>query len=207
MSSMYDQDYYENGVITKKSCYENYRWIPELTIPMTMAIIDYVGIKPNETVLDFGCAKGFAVKALRWLRRISFGVDVSEYALENIDPEVKPFCQPCFPHDSLPIRFDHIIAKDVFEHIPEDKLAKILGCELQGSSLFAVIPLGENGSFRAPSNNDDITHINCMPEEWWYRFFKRCGWTVVKFTHQVNGIKNKYYEKYPTSHGFYSIIR
>lgn len=199
----YDQDYYENGILTGKSCFENYRWIPELTIPMAMVIIDYLGIKRRETVLDFGCAKGFLVKAFRWLGRQSFGVDVSEYALANVDPEVSFCCKPHLGYSVFPSQFDCIIAKDVFEHIPEDDLAKILQEKLPGRSLFVVLPLGDEGHFRAPSNDDDITHINCMPEEWWSIFFHRCGWDVKQFTHRINGVKDKYYEKYPKSHGFY----
>lgn len=70
---MYDREYFEYGVETGKSNYQNYRWIPELTIPMAMTIIDLLGIKPNESVLDYGCAKGYLVKALRMLHRNAWG--------------------------------------------------------------------------------------------------------------------------------------
>jgi hypothetical protein len=35
----FTKDYYENGRACGLSCYENYRWLPELTIPMCERLI------------------------------------------------------------------------------------------------------------------------------------------------------------------------
>ena len=59
----YDEDYYENGVQLGISGYANYRWMPSLTIPMAERMIEYLAIKETDKILDFGCAKGFLVKA------------------------------------------------------------------------------------------------------------------------------------------------
>ncbi len=47
----YDRDYYERGLASGKSNYDNYRWIPELTFPMAMTIIDVLGIRRGDRVL------------------------------------------------------------------------------------------------------------------------------------------------------------
>ena len=73
--SVYNESYFERGLESGLSLYQNYRWIPELTIPMAMTIIDFLGIKRHQTILDFGCAKGFLVKAFRLLYRSAYGVD------------------------------------------------------------------------------------------------------------------------------------
>ena len=73
----YDKDYFENGLGSTKSCYENYRWIPELTIPMANKLINYLEINNNYKLLDFGCSKGYLVKALRLLDYDCYGVDIS----------------------------------------------------------------------------------------------------------------------------------
>jgi len=206
-TEIYDADYYERGPITGKSCYENYRWIPELTIPMAMTIIDHLKIQRHANILDFGCAKGYLVKAFRLLYRQAFGIDISQYALENADPQIADFCKPHGGYSIFPPRFDYTIAKDVFEHIYADDLSVILEKKLPGQVLFAVIPLGEDGKFRAPANNKDATHVTCMPEEWWTRFFSRCGWAQEGFDFRIPGIKDNYFPDYPTAHGFFILIK
>jgi len=202
----YDQDYYERGLETGKSCYQNYRWIPELTIPMAMAIIDYLDIKPNQKILDYGCAKGFLVKAFRWLRREAWGVDVSEYALSNCDSEVQEYCLSPADYDYFgPDLVDVVIAKDVFEHISLTVLSDIVS--ERDCLIFAVIPLGDNGTYRAPANNMDPTHITCMDEDEWKAFFNHHNLIVEQFTFKVDGIKDSYYDQYPTAHGFFTLRR
>ena len=44
-----------------------------------------------QTVLDVGCACGHLVKALRNLGIEAYGVDVSEYALENADESISNY--------------------------------------------------------------------------------------------------------------------
>ena len=202
---MYDYDYFERGLETGKSCYQNYRWIPELTIPMAMTIIDYLGVANWHKVLDFGCAKGYLVKALRWLNREAWGIDKSIYALNNCDPEVSSFC---WSKEDLeyfgPDKFDFCIAKDVFEHVELSDLSTFLKSGI-ADVYFAVIPLGNNGEFVAPANNLDITHVNCMTEKDWLQFFKDNGLKCEAFTFKIDGIKDSYYEQYPTGHGFFTL--
>lgn len=198
---MYGKEYFECGVETGKSNYQNYRWIPELTIPMAMTIIDLLEIKPNESVLDYGCAKGYLVKALRMLHRNAWGVDISDYALSKAEEDTKPYL---FKPDEIlnnKLSFKFCISKDVFEHIQEEKLKDILKT-LNVEVLFAIIPLGENGQYVAPANNMDKTHIICQSKNWWINFFNSCGWNNIYTSMEVLGIKDSYYQLYPESHLF-----
>jgi len=211
-SSIYDAAYYECGIESGLSLYQNYRWVPELTIPMVMTIIDFLGIKRGQTVLDFGCAKGYAVKALRLLGRSGFGVDVSEYAIKCVDSDVKRFCLhkkgPTYNDRKLgfPRSFDFCIAKDVFEHLSVFELSEEL-YTVPTDRIFAVIPLGEEGRFRAPANDLDVTHKICEPENYWADFFTDQGWLVMDVRLQIQGIKDHYYDNFPTAHGFFTIER
>jgi len=199
--TIYDADYYERGIESGKSCYQSYRWIPELTIPMAMTIIDYLGIKKGQRVLDFGCAKGFLVKALRLLYRDAYGIDSSEYAIINCDPTVDDYCylSSWFPKD---LEFDFCIAKDVFEHVPEDDLPAVLD-SINAKKMFAVIPLGDGSGFYAPANNMDVTHVTCATSEWWVKAFEENGWEIETVSMHVPGIKDSYYQLYPDAHGFF----
>ena len=112
----YDEDYFERGVELGISGYSNYRWIPELTIPMCARIVEYLTISDEDIILDYGCAKGYLVKAFRLLHKRCFGYDASEYALSQVDADTKQYIS-----DDLKIlgNFDIVIAKDVLEHIDE----------------------------------------------------------------------------------------
>ena len=205
---VFDKNYFEFGIESGKSCYQNYRWIPELTIPMAMTMIDYLKIEPHHRILDFGCAKGYLVKAFKWLNRSCIGMDVSDYAIGNSDPEIIDYCYKITESASLVAdtweQFDFCIAKDVFEHVNLSSLKNFLQSRI-AKKYFAVIPLGEDGKFNAPANNMDITHINCMNSFKWGNFFTDIGLKIDNFTFRVDGIKDSYYEKYPKSHGFFTL--
>ena len=117
MKNLYDENYYERGIETGVSCYSNYRWIPELTIPMAARLIEYLGIAEHQKILDFGCAKGYLVKAFRLLHREAYGYDKSEYAINCVPEEIKDYIR-----NQVDGGYDWIISKDVFEHIPYQEL-------------------------------------------------------------------------------------
>jgi hypothetical protein len=191
---MYDADYYERGIETGKSNYQNYRWIPELTIPMAMTIIDILNIKRGDTVLDYGCAKGYLVKALRLLHRDAWGFDISRYAYDNADLSTKSYLiyseGPYFPYSNN-ISYKYGICKDVLEHIPLEDLKKLL-VDLRVEKLFTVVPLGNEGEYFAQANNMDNTHVICEPTEWWLNLFEECGWILSFASGKLNGIKDSY---------------
>src|SRR3990167_6909976 len=61
------------------------RWIP-----VAQNMVEHFGLKSGDRVLDIGCAKGFLVKDLLKVcpGLEVFGLDISEYALKNCEPEV-----------------------------------------------------------------------------------------------------------------------
>ncbi len=195
--SMYNEDYYERGIQTGVSCYENYRWMPEMTMAMAMVMIDYLDIPRGASVLDFGCAKGYLVKALRLLGRDAWGVDTSAYAINNSNG----YCGPKMTGD-----FEYIIAKDVLEHLDISTLSDFLKT-VKPNKIFAIIPLGDENGYTAPANDLDVTHRICRPTLWWCDFFEQNGWDVIKFTYRIDGIKDHYYERYPKAHGFFTLER
>ena len=61
--------------------------------PFAEKLIDHYGLITGDKVLDIGCAKGFLVhdfrQAVPGLEAV--GLDISEYAVANAMPDVKPF--------------------------------------------------------------------------------------------------------------------
>ena len=73
-------------------------------------------IRPS-TVLDVGCAMGFLVEALRQRGVDAFGVDVSEYAIQNVHPDIQPYCWVASVTDPPPRTYDLIVCIEVLEHL------------------------------------------------------------------------------------------
>tara|TARA_R100000750_G_scaffold62354_1_gene55854 strand:+ start:1557 stop:2195 length:639 start_codon:yes stop_codon:yes gene_type:complete len=208
MTEKYDKDYFENGLVMGISCYLNYRWLPELTIKMAHNIIKYLNIDNKETVLDYGCAKGYLVKALRILDIETYGTDISSYAIKNVDPEVRDFCH--LMRDTIPIKFpeyfDWTITKDVLEHLTEKELNIFLLCSSHiTKKCFHIIPLGNTTGFIIPDYNFDKTHVLAKPIEWWKKKFEKYGWEVLSFEYSVRGIKDNWTQKYPKGNGFFTL--
>jgi SAM-dependent methyltransferase len=199
LARLYDEAYYERGVETGKSCYSCYRWLPEVSIPMGMIFIDTLGIRQRQRVLDFGCAKGFSVKALRMLRRDAYGIDVSPYAIEQADRDVAPYCHLVDDFDaySLTQRFDHVIAKDVMEHVPYEAFDDtIRSIARMTESFMMIVPLGRDGRFVIEAYERDVTHIIREDAQWWLSALEK-HFVDVSWQHHVDGLKDNWFRVNP----------
>ena len=170
MQSPYTEDYFLRGKASGLSLYEDYRWLPDLTLPMVRRIIDHLGIQKEDRILDFGCSRGYVVKAFRHLGYAAHGIDISDWAITNCDPDVKDFVSLARePRED----YDWIIAKDVLEHI-EPNLAMVTPerpfttgetinklCAHARKGIFIVVPLSESDWTRyvVPEYEKDVTHV------------------------------------------------
>jgi D-inositol-3-phosphate glycosyltransferase len=119
------------------------------------------------TVLDAGCAIGFLVEALRGGGVEAWGIDISEYAIEQVPETIRPFCWAGSVTDELERDYDLIVCIEVLEHLPPH-LAPIAVANFCGHTnevLFSASPDG----FRDP------THLNVQPTDYWVELFGRHG--------------------------------
>lgn len=206
---IYNEDYFERGEKLCKSCYTNYKWLPDLTIPMAQNIIAELKLNETDKVLDYGCAKGYLVKALRHFNIKAFGCDISRYAFENRDAEIERFCMLITDEqNSIPFMFDFdwLITKDVLEHLTEKELAVFLK-QIKGrfKHCFHIIPLGDElTGFAVPEYDKDITHKLARSYTWWIKQFVDNGWKIKTFSFTCSGIKEKWTTKYPNGNGFFT---
>lgn len=119
------------------------------------------------TVLDAGCAIGFLVEALRGRGVEAWGIDISEYAIEQVPETIRPFCWAGSVTDELERDYDLVVCIEVLEHLPPH-LAPIAVANFCGHTngvLFSASPDG----FRDP------THLNVQPTDYWVELFGRHG--------------------------------
>lgn len=205
-NNLYNKTYFENGVEAGISGYQNYRWLPEQTILMCSAIAKHVNILKSDTILDYGCAKGFLVKGFTELGYNCSGVDISEYAIENSDVSIKEKLKllkaECINQEISAMKKDVIICKDVLEHVPYENINDLIKSFYACSSkLFVVVPLAENGRYIIPDYEKDLTHIIREKEQWWKKVFESAGYNV-NFTFKVSGIKDNW-SHYQKGNGFF----
>lgn len=195
MSEFFDKSYYESGPQTGKSLYQNYRWIPELTIPLAHHIVQSIGIFKDETVMDFGCAKGYLVYALRLLGIEAYGVDISDYAIRKSPKEVAEYLKKIEPCDDSFQYCDYLLCKDILEHVPYDQLDNQLEIlRTKCNTIFAIIPLGENGKYIIPAYELDKSHHIRESEKWWEDKFKKHGFFDISVTTDLGPFKAQWQE-------------
>lgn len=196
----FDKDYFEDGVRKRVSAYENYRWMPERTIREASSIINNIKF---ETVLDYGCAKGFMVYAMRLLGKEAHGVDVSEYAVTNCHPKVKDYLSVIESAEQLKGGWDLIIAKDVLEHISKDLIPSVLH-ELRRrcKTIFIAIPLGDGNRYRIREYEMDVTHVVREPEEWWLTTIVEAGFKIKYFDYEFGHLKENWTKPHPFGNAF-----
>jgi SAM-dependent methyltransferase len=175
MQTSYDKDYFERGIELGISNYENYHWLGKPTLDYCRAIIKFLHLKKGSTLLDFGCAKGYYVKAFRLLGIDAWGSDASEYAISNCDPDVQYWLEwtESWKVYAGEIKFDLIFCKDVLEHISNlDEYLVSLRSHCR--RVFIGVPLGDGARFLCERANQDKTHIHCRNGYWWSEKLNSC---------------------------------
>ncbi len=207
MSEYFDQDYYLAGTSTGKSCYDDYRWLEELTVPLVQSIKNYLSMPNGSTVLDFGCGRGYMVKAFRMIGMCAYGMDASKWAISNCDPEVKGYVS----NDFNSIIYDYVVSKDVLEHIPYQELIKTVKFLLAKTSqcMFAVVPLAcrDGGDYACPRDERDPSHKIRWDLATWIDFVREMdNGFIVNGSFFVPGVKQAA-QPWPRSCGFLTAKR
>ena len=194
--NQFTKEYYEDGVRNHISGYEDYRWMPTRSIPEALDIKHHFDFN---TCVDYGCAKGFLVHALRIIGCNAFGEDISEYAISHCHPGVKEYVS--LPNEN---KYDLLICKDVLEHVQATDIPGVLqNFKRKSSQFFFAVPLGDNDRFRIREYEVDITHVTKKDEEWWIDMFQSQGLKLIDFSYSFGSVKDKWMKVNPYGNGFF----
>ena len=156
---VFDAYYYQHGCGVP---YErNEQW---LTFFQGIADKIIADLKPK-SVLDAGCAKGFLVEGFRNRGIEAWGIDISEYAIQEVYEPIKPYCRVGSIIDPFPQKYDLIVTIEVLEHMPAEVGKKAIAnlCAYADQILFSSTPF----------DYKETTHYNVQLPEYWSREFAR----------------------------------
>ncbi len=142
---------------------------PWLRLFRTMAEYIDITIKPKK-VLDAGCAKGFLVESLRDRGIEAFGIDISEYAISEVRPDIRAYCRAGSLVTPLSERYDLITCIEVLEHMTEEEGKRAIAniCKSTNDVLFSS----------SPDDFDEPTHVNVRPRAYWAERFAEAGFSL-----------------------------
>jgi SAM-dependent methyltransferase len=183
LSQIFDKDYFENGIATKKSTYFDYSWA-RLGNYFQKTAKHIVGKFAPSSSLDVGCAKGFLVKALAELGVDAYGIDPSTYALDCVQADVSEKISLgtaqaiIYPENN----FDVVTCFDVLEHITEKDVPQALSEMLRVSKQWLIIRVVT----KELPDDIDSSHSTIHDKDWWAEKIKEVGGIVEPTDNWVN---------------------
>ena len=163
--------------------YGGFSYNPKFWQPVIPTIVENYKIGNSSHVLDVGCAKGFFLYDLK----LAFpginitGVDLSEYAIANSIPEIKPYLQ-VGNATKLPFEnnyFDFVISINTIHNLNREDCAVALQ-EIErvtkGNS-FITVDAYRNDEEQARMEAWNLTALTMMSVDEWKQFFLEVGYT------------------------------
>jgi SAM-dependent methyltransferase len=163
--------------------YGGFSYNPKFWQPVIPTIVENYKISNSSNVLDVGCAKGFFLYDLK----LAFpginitGVDISDYAVENSIPEIKPYLQ-VGNATKLPFGddcFDFVISINTIHNLNLQDCATALQ-EMErvtkGNS-FITVDAYRNDEEKARMQAWNLTALTMMSVDEWKQFFLEVGYT------------------------------
>jgi 2-polyprenyl-3-methyl-5-hydroxy-6-metoxy-1,4-benzoquinol methylase len=160
----YDRFYYETYAFGQAYRPDNPHWRDVFDRIAETIVLELA----PQSVLDAGCGPGLLVDALRHRHIEAWGVDVSEYAIENAAPDARPYCRVGSVTEPLERQYDLIVSIEVLEHVPRelaDRAVENLARHATSTILFSS----------SPDDLRDPSHLNVRPQEYWAGLFGRHG--------------------------------
>lgn len=163
LSDLYDAEYYheyDGGVPYSRTEPHWIRFFGEVADH----IVDQIAPR---TSFDAGCAIGMLVEALRQRGVDARGMDISEWAINQIPEDIRPYCRVGSITEPIGGHYDLITCIEVLEHLPASDADRVVEnlCAHADAVLFSS----------TPTEFDDPTHLNVETTSYWATLFANHG--------------------------------
>lgn len=151
--------------------------------PVVPTFREHFGLKGGNSLLDVGCAKGFMMHDMAELipGLVVKGVDVSDYAIENAMPDMKPHVQVANA-TKLPFAdksFDVVISVNTVHNLPREACGRALK-EIERVArrgAFVTVDAYRDEAERKRMEAWNLTALTIMHVDEWKAFFAQVGYT------------------------------
>lgn len=199
LAHRFDEQYFEYGRNTGYSWYENYSWMPDRSRMEVDAFVRVMRPPAGASVVDFGCAKGFFVRAMVEAEYDAYGIDISQYAIDHCDPVIRGRLST--PPGKRQ-RYDYGFVKDVLEHVAYQDIEQTLAFMASICPAWLIIvPMGGRGKYKIPEYEYDRTHIIREGARWWLGHVERY-WHVATAAFRIAGLKDNWWPIHRTGNLF-----
>jgi len=180
LARQFGKDYFDGS---RETGYGGFSYNSRFWQPVIPDLVEHFGITSESKILDVGCGKGFMLLDFQQLIpgvRVS-GIDVSQYAIDNSVPEVRPHLSlgnaTHLPYEDN--SFDFVFAINTIHNLEPEACARALR-EIQrvvrlGS--FITVDAYRNASEKQRIYAWNLTAETIMSVEEWLGFFDAAGYT------------------------------
>ncbi len=179
IAKQFGKEYFDGERLTG---YGGYSYHPRFWQNTVKRFRDHYQLKPDASVLDVGCAKGFMLHDFKELMpelKIA-GVDVSQYALDNAMPDVRPFLQ-IGDAQNLPFAdksFDLVLAINTIHNLPREGCKQALReiTRVSKGPAFLVVDAWRSEEERARLFKWVLTAQTMLHVDDWKKLFEESGY-------------------------------
>lgn len=180
VARQFGKDFFDGD---RKYGYGGYNYNPHFWQPVIPTFQKYFNLSSKSSVLDVGCGKGFMIHDMALLIpgiKVK-GIDISEYAIENVIEDMKPYVQVAnakeLPFDDK--SFDVVISINTVHNLEKEDCAKALR-EIERVSKgksFITVDAYRNDKEKELMYAWNLTAKTIMQVDEWIKFFNDIGYT------------------------------
>lgn len=124
-----------------------------------------------ETHLDIGCAMGYLVRSMHNRSKQTRGFDISEYAIDNADENIKPFLTVHDIFRPFGLTYDLVTCVEVVEHIEPNRTERVIQNICNATKKYVY--------FSSAYDKSEPTHVNVRTIGQWVGLFEQRGLTYM----------------------------